>query len=154
MPKIILQGFTKPTIIRIFGYAQKYHLATLSSSQKRKRSTKVYVNSFIFSTTPLDAMTLCVDYVIIHYHIDYVRKPFSFHHRNLRSKTSMLAQVLQIVLGKEHLVKNRLISILDKVIYFKEQCFSGLQNLSSLHKIGWRSAEKKFYLFSNMLLQA
>jgi hypothetical protein len=44
----------------------------------------------------------------------------------------MLAQVLQIFLGKEHLVKNRLISTLDKV-------FSDLQNLSSLHK---RLAEK------------
>jgi hypothetical protein len=35
----------------------------------------------------------------------------------------MLAQVLQIFLGKEHLVKNRLISTLDKVIYFKGTIF-------------------------------
>jgi hypothetical protein len=34
-----------------------------------------------------------------------------------------LAQVLQIFLGKEHLVKNRLISTLDKVIYFKGTIF-------------------------------
>jgi hypothetical protein len=39
-------------------------------------------------------------------------------HRNLRSKTSMLAQVLQIFWGKEHLVKNRVISTLDKIIYY------------------------------------
>jgi hypothetical protein len=31
----------------------------------------------------------------------------------------MLAHILQIFWGKEHLVKNRLISTLDKVIYFK-----------------------------------
>jgi hypothetical protein len=41
----------------------------------------------------------------------------SFPHRNL--KTSMLAQVLQIFLGKEHLLRNWLISTLDKVIYFE-----------------------------------
>jgi hypothetical protein len=35
----------------------------------------------------------------------------------------MLAQILQIFLGKEHLVKNRLISTLDKVIYFKGTIF-------------------------------
>jgi hypothetical protein len=64
----------------------------------------------------------------------------------------MLAQVLQIFFGKEHLVKkladlpNRLGNLLQRNIFF-----SGLQNLSSLHKIGWRSAEKKFSLFSNML---
>jgi hypothetical protein len=34
-------------------------------------------------------------------------------------RTSMLAQVLKIFFGKEHLVKNWLISTLDKVIYFK-----------------------------------
>jgi hypothetical protein len=38
-------------------------------------------------------------------------------------RTSMLAQVLQIFLGKEHLVKNWLISTLDKVIYFKGTIF-------------------------------
>jgi hypothetical protein len=72
-------------------------------------------------------------------------------HRNLRTRTSMSAQVLQIFFRKEHLVKNRLISTLDKVIYFKRTIFCGLQNLSSLHKIGWKSAEKNL-LFSNMLL--
>jgi hypothetical protein len=35
----------------------------------------------------------------------------------------------------------------------KEPFFSGLQNLSSLHKIGWRSAEKN-YPFLKMLLLA
>jgi hypothetical protein len=45
------------------------------------------------------------------------------HHRNIRSRTSMLAQVLHIFLGKEHLVKNWLISTLDKVIYFKGTFF-------------------------------
>jgi hypothetical protein len=44
-------------------------------------------------------------------------------HRNLRSRTSMLVQVLQIFLGKEHLIKNQLISTLDKVIYFKGTIF-------------------------------
>jgi hypothetical protein len=44
-------------------------------------------------------------------------------HRNLRTRTSLLAQVLQIFLGKEHLVKNELISTLDKVVYFKGTIF-------------------------------
>jgi hypothetical protein len=48
----------------------------------------------------------------------------------------MLALGLQILFGKEHLVKNWLISTLDKVIYFKGTFFRGLQNISSLHKIG------------------
>jgi hypothetical protein len=34
-------------------------------------------------------------------------------------QVGMLALVLQIFLGKENLVKNQLISALDKVIYFK-----------------------------------
>jgi hypothetical protein len=37
----------------------------------------------------------------------------------------MLAQALQILLGKEPLVKNRLIPTLDKVIYFKGTNFQG-----------------------------
>jgi hypothetical protein len=37
----------------------------------------------------------------------------------------MLALVLQIFLGKEHLVKNQLISTLDEVIYFKGKIFQG-----------------------------
>jgi hypothetical protein len=48
---------------------------------------------------------------------------------------------LQIFMGKEHLVKNWLIYTPDKEIYFKGTFFSGLQNHSSLHKIGCRSAE-------------
>jgi hypothetical protein len=59
----------------------------------------------------------------------------------------MLAQVLQIILGKEYLVKNQLNSTLDKVNYFKGTAFQR----SSLYKIGRRSVEKKFCLFSNML---
>jgi hypothetical protein len=51
----------------------------------------------------------------------------------------MLAQVLQIFLGLEYLVKNWLISTLDKVIYFKGTIFS------LLHKIGWRSAENDIF---------
>jgi uncharacterized protein YlzI (FlbEa/FlbD family) len=35
----------------------------------------------------------------------------------------MLAQALQIFFGKEHLVKNQLISTLDKVIYFRGTIF-------------------------------
>jgi hypothetical protein len=37
----------------------------------------------------------------------------------------MLAQVLQIFLGKEHHVKNWLISTLDKVIYYKGTFLQG-----------------------------
>jgi hypothetical protein len=36
----------------------------------------------------------------------------------------------------------------------KEQFFRGLQNLSSLHKIGCRSAETNYPIFLNMLLLA
>jgi hypothetical protein len=59
----------------------------------------------------------------------------------------MFALVLQKFAGKEHLVKNRLISALDKVGYLgtsKEQ----------YQKIGWRSAEKMYPLFSYLLLLA
>jgi hypothetical protein len=63
----------------------------------------------------------------------------------------MLAQVLQILLGKEHLVKNRLISTLDKVTYFKGTIFlwSTKPLFTSLHKKGWRPAEKKSLVFFN-----
>jgi hypothetical protein len=44
-------------------------------------------------------------------------------HGNLRSRTSVLAQALHIFSGKEHLVKNWLISTIDKVIYFKGTIF-------------------------------
>jgi hypothetical protein len=71
-------------------------------------------------------------------------------HRNLRSRTSMSAQVLQIFWGKEHLEKNRLIFTLDKVIDLKGTIFCGLQNVSSLHKIGWRPAEKNSPVFFKM----
>jgi hypothetical protein len=37
----------------------------------------------------------------------------------------MLAQVLQIFFGEKYLAKNCLISILDKVIYFKGAIFQG-----------------------------
>jgi hypothetical protein len=40
-------------------------------------------------------------------------------HRNLRTGTSIFAPIQQKSLGKKHLVKNRLISTLDKAIYFK-----------------------------------
>jgi hypothetical protein len=40
----------------------------------------------------------------------------------------------------------------DKVIYFSETIFRGLENLSSLHKIGGGYQLKNFSLFSNMLL--
>jgi hypothetical protein len=49
-------------------------------------------------------------------------------------------------LGKERLVKNRLISTLDKV--FKGTFLQGSKNLSLLHKIGRRPAEKIGPFFS------
>jgi hypothetical protein len=57
----------------------------------------------------------------------------------------MLAQILQIFLGKEHLVKNW--PSLDEAIYFKGTNIRGLRNLSSLHKIGWKKfiPIKKFF---------
>jgi hypothetical protein len=60
----------------------------------------------------------------------------------------VLEQILQIFFGKEHRVKNWLISTLD--LLQKEQFFSGLKNLSSLHKIG--DQLKNLPLFKNMLL--
>jgi hypothetical protein len=52
--------------------------------------------------------------------------------------------------GQKNLVKSLLISTLDKVIYYIGTFYRAQQNLSSLHKIGWRSAEKKFARFFNM----
>jgi hypothetical protein len=52
-------------------------------------------------------------------------------------------------LGKEHLVNNRLISTLDKVIYLKGRIFSKVYE-TSLHKIGWRPADKKIARSFNM----
>jgi hypothetical protein len=71
-------------------------------------------------------------------------------HRNLRTRPSMLGLAQQIFLGKEDLVKNRLISTADKVIYLKRNNFSGVyKNLSSLHEIGWRSAENILPFFKH-----
>jgi hypothetical protein len=47
----------------------------------------------------------------------------------------MLALVLQIFLGKERLVKNQLISALDKVTYYIGTFYRAQRNLSLLHKI-------------------
>jgi hypothetical protein len=53
-------------------------------------------------------------------------------------------------LGKEHLVKNRLIFTLDNVNYSKETIFQEFTYRTShhSHKIGWRSVEKNDSLFS------
>jgi hypothetical protein len=45
--------------------------------------------------------------------------------------------------------KNRLISTLDEVIYFKGTIFQGYTKCLSLHKIGWRSAEKMSHFFKH-----
>jgi hypothetical protein len=82
--------------------------------------------------------------------------PFStcLQHRNLRTRTSMLAQVLQIFLWNEHLVKNLLISTLAKVIYFKETILQRstkpLSTSQNRVEISW----KKCPPFSNTLLPA
>jgi hypothetical protein len=68
---------------------------------------------------------------------------------SFRSRRSMLAQVLQIFWGKEHLIKNRLISTLDKVIYFKGTIFQCLQNLSSVHKKGGDQLKKILPFFKH-----
>jgi hypothetical protein len=44
--------------------------------------------------------------------------------------------------GQKTLVKSLLISTLDKVIYYVGTFYRAQQNLSLLHKIGWRSGEK------------
>jgi hypothetical protein len=62
----------------------------------------------------------------------------------------MLEQVLVIFLGKENLVKKFLHPSLGNYSS-KEQFLRCLQNLSSLHKNGWRSAEK-IALFKMLLL--
>jgi hypothetical protein len=53
--------------------------------------------------------------------------------RNVRYRASMLAQVLQIFLGKERLVKNWPISTLDKVIYYKGIIFQRSTYKTSPH---------------------
>jgi hypothetical protein len=45
----------------------------------------------------------------------------------------MLALVLQTLWEKEHLVKNRLISKLHKVVFFKETIFQGSTYKTSLY---------------------
>jgi hypothetical protein len=65
----------------------------------------------------------------------------TYHHRNLCTRTSMFELLLQTFWAKKNLVKSLLISTLDKVIYYKGNIFTGL-NKTSLHKIGWRPAEK------------
>jgi hypothetical protein len=63
----------------------------------------------------------------------------------------MFALVLQIFLWKQHLVKNWLVSTLDKVSYvLQKNNFSGVyKNLFSLHEIcmyvGGVSAEKRSF---------
>jgi hypothetical protein len=52
----------------------------------------------------------------------------------------MLALILQIFLGKEHLEKNWLISTPDKEIYFKGTIFQGTKKLHFTKYVGWRSA--------------
>jgi hypothetical protein len=56
-----------------------------------------------------------------------------FGHRNLRTRTSMLAQVLQIFLGKNTLKKNWLISTLDKAIYILQRNIFSAVFKTSLH---------------------
>jgi hypothetical protein len=76
---------------------------------------------------------------------------FRLNHRNLTYRTSMLAQVLQMFLGKDNLVNNRLTSTLDKVNYYKGTIFWQSTKLlfTSLHKIGWRSARKIIPFFKH-----
>jgi hypothetical protein len=69
-----------------------------------------------------------------------------WEHRNLSTRTSKFAPVQQTFWAKETLVKSLLISTLDKVIYYIGTIF--LQ--SSLHKIGWRPAEKNSPIFFSM----
>jgi hypothetical protein len=67
----------------------------------------------------------------------------------------MLAQVLQIFLGKEHLVKNQLIFTLDKVIYVLQRSNFSAVFKTSLHFTKWGGDQlKKFSLFSNRLFLA
>jgi hypothetical protein len=54
----------------------------------------------------------------------------------------MSAQILQVFWGKEHLVKNWLISTLDKVIYFKGIIFQRSTKPLFASQKGWKSAEK------------
>jgi hypothetical protein len=60
----------------------------------------------------------------------------------------MLAQVLQIFFGKELHAKNWLISTQGNLLQ-RNNFFSSVQNLSSLHKIGWRLSEKNSPFFKH-----
>jgi hypothetical protein len=66
----------------------------------------------------------------------------------------MLAQVAQIFLGKEHLVKNWPISTPDKVIYFKGTIFQRPTKPLFTSQNRVEISRKKLSLFSNMLLLA
>jgi hypothetical protein len=61
----------------------------------------------------------------------------------------MLAQLLQIFWRKEHLVKNRLISTLDKVIYYKGTFLQGSTKPLFTTQIGWTPAEKNCPFFQH-----
>jgi hypothetical protein len=60
----------------------------------------------------------------------------------------MFELLLQTVWAEKTLVKSLLISTLDKVIYYILTFYRAQQNLFSLHKIGWRPAEKNSPVFS------
>jgi hypothetical protein len=51
--------------------------------------------------------------------ISAAAKSVRAYHRNLSTRTSMFAPAHQTFLAKKNLVKSLLISILDKVIYYK-----------------------------------
>jgi hypothetical protein len=59
----------------------------------------------------------------------------------------MFELLLQTFWAKK-LVKSLLISTLHKVIYYIGTFLQGSKNLSSLHNIGWRPAEKNRPFFS------
>jgi hypothetical protein len=70
--------------------------------------------------------------------------------RNLNSRTNMLAQVLQIFLG-ERKPSKKLADLHSKQGSLLQRN-RAQRNLSLLHKIGWRPAEKNSPVFFNMHL--
>jgi hypothetical protein len=73
---------------------------------------------------------------------------FSTGISNTRTRTSTYVGTGPAnILGERTPCKNRLICTLDKVIYFKGTIFEVSTKLSSLRKIGWRSAEKNYSFF-------
>jgi hypothetical protein len=64
----------------------------------------------------------------------------------------MFALALRIFLGKEHLVKNWLITTLDKVIYFKGTFFHGPTKPLFTSQNWVEININNFSLFSNMFL--